>query len=189
MTDKSARLHKGDISGSPYEGEPEFLVVGKLRRPHGIHGEILMEILTDFQERIQPKVVLYVGDVYEPLCVRSCRQHKQALLLAFDGYDDRDAVGELRNQYLHVRADDRPPLPDGEYYYHELIGLKVITEQGENLGILTKILETGANDVYVVTPEQGSDILLPAIDPVILDVSLEQGMILVHLLPGLISDK
>jgi 16S rRNA processing protein RimM len=187
MTDRSARLHKSDSSGSPGKGEPEFLVVGKLRRPHGVYGEILMEILTDFPERFQAETEVYAGNEYQPLRIRSIRKHRRALLVAFDGYDDRDSVGQLRNQFVHVRTDDRPPLPEGEYYFHELTGLQVVTDDGENLGVLTSILETGANDVYIVKPsDEGKDILLPAIDPVILKIDLEQGQILVHILPGLI---
>ena len=190
MTDHSARLQQSDSSGSPLSGEPEFLVVGKLRRPHGLRGEILMEILTDFPGRLDADVVVYAGDEHQPLSIMSTRKHRQALLVTFDGYDDRESVGELRNKFVYVRADDRPPLPDGKYYFHELIGLQVVTDKGENLGELTDILETGANDVYIVKPSNdGKDILLPAIDPVILKIDLEQGQILVHILPGLIPDS
>lgn len=189
MTDSSARLEQSDSSGSPGNGEPEFLVVGKLRRPHGLCGEILLEILTDFPERLIANVEVYAGDEHQPLCIRSARQHKQALLVTFDGYDDRESVGELRNKFVYVLTDDRPPLPDGEYYFHELTGLQVVTDKGENLGVLTNILETGANDVYIVhPPDEGKDILLPAIDPVILEIDLEQSQMLVHILPGLIPD-
>ena len=189
MTDNSARLQQSDSSGSPGNGEPEFLVVGKLRRPHGLRGEILFEILTDFPERLIANVEVYAGDEHQPLCIRSTRQHKQALLVTFDGYDDRESVGELRNKFVYVLTDDRPPLPDGEYYFHELTGLQVVTDKGENLGVLTNILETGANDVYIVhPPNEGKEILLPAIEPVILDIDLDQGQILVHILPGLIPD-
>jgi len=189
MTDNPARLQQSDSSGSPGKSEPEFLVVGKLRRPHGLRGEILLEILTDFPERLIANVEVYAGNEHQPLCIRSTRQHKQALLITFDGYDDRESVGELRNKFVHVRTDDRPPLPDGEYYFHELTGLKVVTDKGEYLGVLTNILETGANDVYIVhPPNEGKEILLPAIDPVILDIDLDQGQILVHILSGLIPD-
>jgi 16S rRNA processing protein RimM len=87
-----------------------------------------------------------------------------------------------------VRADDRPSLPDGEYYHHQLLGLRVISDTGQTLGRLVQILSTGANDVYIVRPEAGPDVLLPATDEVVQRVDLEQGEILVHLLPGLIPD-
>ena len=80
-----------------------------------------------------------------------------------------------------------PDLPAGEYYHHQLLGLQVIDETGKLLGQVSEILETGANDVLVVRPSMGEEILLPAIDPVILQVNLEQGVMQVHLLPGLID--
>ena len=189
MTGRNARLQQSNPSGSPDTGEPEFLVVGKLRRPHGVRGEILMDILTDFPERLHPDVVVYVGDTHQPICIRNTRQHSQALLVTFDDYDSRESVGELRNEYVYVPLDDRPPLPDGEYYYHELIGLQVESDMGENLGVLTNILETGANDVYIVSSDESPDILLPAIESVILEIDLERGRMLVHILPGLIPDR
>ena len=94
----------------------------------------------------------------------------------------------MRNELVYVRADDRPPLAEGEYYHHELIGLRVVDESGDILGILVQILDTRANDVYVVRPQAGPEILLPAIESVILDIDLEKGEIRVHLLPGLIAD-
>jgi 16S rRNA processing protein RimM len=189
MRGRKARLQKSISSGSPLSGEPEFLVVGKLRRPHGVHGEILMDVLTDFPERLKPDVTVYVGEQLQPLCIRNTRDHRQALLVRFDDYTNRESVGELRNKFVYVQTKDRPPLPEGEYYYHELIGLRVDTDMGETLGVLTDILETGANDVYIVSPDKGQDILLPAIPSVVLEINLEQGRILVHILPGLISDR
>jgi 16S rRNA processing protein RimM len=175
-------------AGSPGEGEPVFLVIGKLRRPHGIQGEILMDVLTDFPERLKKGVIIYMGDQYQPLKIRSSRWQNKAMLLAFDGFMDPETAGQLRNELLYVRADDRPPLPEGEYYHHQLLGLEVVDETGGPLGVLTKILDTGANDVYVVRPARGQEILLPAIDQVILDIDLERKQMKVHILPGLIPD-
>jgi 16S rRNA processing protein RimM len=175
-------------AGSPGEGEPVFLVIGKLRRPHGIQGEILMDVLTDFPERLEKGVIIYLGDQHRPLKIRSCRWQNKAMLLTFDGFMDPETAGQLRNELLYVRADDRPPLPEGEYYHHQLLGLEVVDENGKPLGVLTKILDTGANDVYVVQPARGQEILLPAIEQVILDIDLERKQMRVHILPGLIPD-
>lgn len=175
-------------AGSPSPGEPVFLVVGKLHRPHGVEGEIILEVITDFPERLQPEVGVYVGEEHRLLRIRDRRQHARGLLLAFEGYHDPERVGELRNQWVYVRAEDRPPLPEGEYYHHQLLGLRVVDEEGKHLGILTHILDTGANEVYVVRPESGPEILLPAIEPVILDINIEKGEMRVHVLPGLIPD-
>jgi 16S rRNA processing protein RimM len=173
---------------SPGEGEPVFLAIGKLRRPHGIQGEILMDVLTDFPERLEKGVIIYMGDQHQPLKIRSRRWQNKAMLLAFDGFTDPETAGQFRNEFLYVRADDRPPLPEGEYYHHQLLGLEVIDETGQPLGVLTKILDTGANDVYIVRPTRGQEILLPAIEQVILDIDLEYKQMRVHILPGLIPD-
>lgn len=175
-------------SGSPLPGEPLFLAVGLLRRPHGVKGEIILDVLTDFPERLRPGTQVYVGDEHRPLRIRSRREHNAGLLLAFDNYRTPEAVGELRNQMLFVSAGDRPALPEGEYYHHQLLGLRVVDENGQYLGVLTTILDTGANDVYIVRPESGPDILLPAIESVILEINLERSEMRVHVLPGLLPE-
>ena len=175
-------------SGSPANGEPVFLAVGKLRRPHGVHGEIIMDVLTDFPERIHPGMILYTGPQRQPLRLHGLRWHGSAMLVEFDGYETPESVGELRNQYTCVPTADRPPLPEGEYYQHQLIGLKVVSEQGETLGSVSEILSTGANDVYVVRPEIGKEILIPAVDDFVVAVDLERGELRVRLLPGLLPE-
>ncbi len=166
--------------------EPLYLAVGQLRRPHGVRGEIRMAVWTDFPERLIPGRTVYVGPRRLPLRLRSVRRHGEMLLVAFEGYEDRDQVGVLRNMLVAVPAAEAPPLPEGEVYYHQLLGLQVVTEQGRPLGTLTEILETGANDVFVVrSPESGKEILLPDIADVVLRIDLEAGVMTVHLLPGL----
>lgn len=175
-------------TGSPSTGEPVFLVIGRLHRPHGVKGEIVMEIITDFPERLRPGVVVYAGEQQLPLKITGKRIHQRDLLLSFEGYNNPEKVGELRNELLYVRTADRPPLPEGEYYHHQMIGLSVISDDGQYLGRLTQILDNPANDIYVVQPEHGGEILLPAIEDVILDVNLSKRELRVHLLPGLLPD-
>jgi 16S rRNA processing protein RimM len=175
-------------AGSPVEGEPVFLVVGKLRHTHGLHGEILMEVITDFPERIRPGKTLLIGETHLPKKVASRRVHSNNLLLSFDGIDTPEEVGQLRNQWVYVPASDRPPLSEGEYYHHQLLGLKVTSEDGTELGKITDILETGANDVYIIRSDSGKEVLLPAIQSVILDIDLDKGQMRVHLIPGLLAD-
>jgi 16S rRNA processing protein RimM len=166
-------------------GKAEFLVVGKLHRPHGIRGEVILEILTDFPERLHRGLTVYIGPQHQPLRLRSLRQIEEGLLVSFQGYEGREAVGELRNQLVMVRTDDRPPLEEGEYYHHQILGLRVIDERGQFLGNVVEILETGANDVLVIRPEQGEELLLPMLESTVLSVDLESGEMHVHLLPGL----
>ncbi len=175
-----------DASG---QNGPVYLAVGQLRRPHGVRGEMLMTVLTDFPERLKPKKRLFVGDQHEPLLIRSLRHHAEGMLISFQGLDTPEDVGRFRNQYVFVDAADLPPLPEGEYYHHQLIGLQVFSEDEAHLGVLTEIIETGANDVYVVTDDAGGEILLPAISEVVLDVDVERGRMRVHLLPGLRGEE
>lgn len=173
-------------AGSPLDGEPVFLVIGKIRRPHGLRGEQIMEIHTDFPERIVPGIRVFVGGDHQPMQIRSVRTHKDMLLVSFDGIDSPNDAGVFRNSLVYVRSDDRPALPEGDYYHHQLHDLQVVTESGEVLGTITEILSTGANDVLVVRPETGGDILIPLIDEVVLGVDLEAGTMQVHLIPGLL---
>jgi 16S rRNA processing protein RimM len=169
-------------------GEPDFLALGRLRRPYGVHGEILMEVLTDFPERLKEGMVLYVGPEHRPLRLLQLKDYRGGLIVTLEGYESPEEVGELRNQYAFIPTADITPLPEGEYYQHQILGLRVIDEEGTPLGTITEILETGANDVYVVHSENSRDILLPVIDPVILEIDLNKGEIRVHLLPGLTDE-
>jgi len=147
-----------------------------------------MEVITDFPERIRQGKTLLIGENHIPMKVASRRAHSTNLLLSFDGIDTPEEAGRLRNQWVYVPANDRPALSEGEYYHHQLLGLRVASEDGVELGKITDILETGANDVYVIRSESGKEVLLPAIQSVILDIDLEKGQMLVHLIPGLLPD-
>jgi 16S rRNA processing protein RimM len=164
---------------------PAFLLVGKLHRPHGVRGEMIMSVLTDFPERLKPKLEVFLGPSHTPVMIKSLRHHNRGMLIALEGYDSREAVNGLRNHEIFVPTEDRPPLPDGEYYLHQLVGLTAITEDGDSLGIVSDWIETGANGVFVVRDKEGNEILLPDIDEVVLKIDLEAGEMLVHLMEGL----
>jgi 16S rRNA processing protein RimM len=180
--------HADVPAGSPTAGEPAFLAVGKVRRPHGLTGDVLVEIYTDFPENLQPGTIVYAGETHIPLTICRHRLHNDGILLAFDGFVSPEQVGRFRNQILYIIETDATELPEGEYYFHELIGLSVVDEAGAALGEITEVIETGANDVYVVTSASGREILLPAIAEVVLDVDLNTKIMKVHLLPGLVED-
>lgn len=172
------------LPGSPV-GEPEYLVIGFLRRPFGVSGEILMDLHTDFPERFRTGRKIYVGDEHKPMTLASVRPHGENMLVRLRGVNTPEMAGQYRNTWIFIKTKDAPPLPEGKYYQYQLLGLKVVDEADHPLGKLTEILETGANDVYVVTDEAGKETLLPAIPSVILDVQPEAGFIRVHLLEGL----
>jgi 16S rRNA processing protein RimM len=167
-------------TGSPRPGEPVFVVVGQLRAPHGVRGEILMETVTNFPQRLRVGTTIYLGPNYEPFTIAGRRTAEKGLLLKFDGFADCDQVAVLTNKTVYIRADSLPPLPKGEYYHHQLLGLSVVNEGNIILGKIVEIIETGANDVYVVQSGNGEEILLPALEDVILDVDLNIGQMRVH---------
>ena len=175
--------HK-DTPGSP-DGEPVYLTVGFIRRPHGVHGEMAMDLHTDFPERMKSGRKLLVGEEHEALTLASVRPHQSGLLVKFKGIDTPEAAGKLRNQWVYIKASDAPKLPEGKIYQHELFGFQVVNEDGQVLGELVEILETGANNVYVVRDESGREILLPAIPAVVLETDTANRLMRVHLLEGL----
>jgi 16S rRNA processing protein RimM len=180
---------KSKTSGSPNTGEPAFLAAGKVRRPHGVRGEMVLELYTDFPERLRPKTKVFFGEKHAPMILRSARHHNEGLILGIEGIDTPEEAGKYRNQIVYVSAKTLPALDEGEYYFHELVGMNVTDENGKVLGELTEIVETGANDVYVVTDPAGTEILLPAIPDVILSIDLTEKTMRVHLLPGLIAPE
>lgn len=182
---RQAFRRKEQRTGSPNPSEPVFVLVGMMRRPHGLRGEMLVSIETDFPERIQKGTTLLAGEDHTPLMIASRRTHADGLLLAFEGYPDKESVSAFRNQPLSVPVAELPPLPAGQYYQHQLLGIQVLDEQGLSLGVLAQILDTSANDVYLIRDDNGGELLLPAIRDVIRNVDLENKRMTVHLLPGL----
>jgi 16S rRNA processing protein RimM len=118
------------------------------------------------------------------LTIRSLREHKGVLLVRFERVSSRPRADELRGLILEVPEDELGALPEGEYYRHELIGLEVIDSEGRGLGRLEEILETGANDVYVVRDAE-SELLVPAIEAVVKEVSLAGGRMIIQLMGGM----
>ncbi len=175
---------KKQPSGSP-SGEPVYLAIGYLRRPHGVSGEIVMDIHTDFPERIKSGRRVFIGEKKQPAIIDTFRPKNEGALVSFRGIDTPEDAGKFRNQWLYIHASEAAPLPKGKYYQHQLIGLDVVEENGTPLGKLVEIIETGANNVYVVKNEAGREILLPAIPQVILNVDIEARVMKVHLLEGL----
>lgn len=170
-------------TGSP-AGGPLYLSVGFLRRPHGVKGEIIMDLHTDFPERMKKGRKVFVGEDHRPMTLTNVRPHQNGLLVKFDDIDTPDQAGLYRNQWVYVQTKD-VPLPEGQHYKHELLGLKVVDEEDNPLGALVEILETGANDVYVVRDDSGKELLLPNIPSVILDLDIGARMMRVHMLEGL----
>lgn len=157
-------------------------------RAHGVRGEVSVTILTDFPERFETIEWVFIGDEFEAEAYRleSYRWHKQNVLLTLAGVTDRLAADKLRGQLVQVPFEEAMPLPEGDFYLFELIGLQVFTVAGEYLGVIEEILETGANDVLVVKTQAQAEILLPSIPDVVKSVEPDAGRVLVELIDGLI---
>jgi 16S rRNA processing protein RimM len=165
--------------------EPRYLVIGRVARPWGTRGEVKVEITTDFPGRFSLLRKVYLGPKAVPFTLESFRLHKGAALLKLEGCHDRAAVEKLRGQWVQIPIEEAMPLEEDEYYEHQIVGLAVWTMEGECLGTVDEIISTGSNDVYVVRGE-GQEILIPAIEDVVLEINLAQGRLVVELMEGLI---
>lgn len=166
--------------------------VGTIIGTHGLKGEFKVYPTTEDPNRfLDLKDVLLGDDEGEaPLLevtVERVRFFKNQVIVKLKEYNDINQVEGFKGKYLLVTRENAIPLEEGEYYVKDLIGLSVVDEKDESLGTLTDVLETGANDVYVVTKEGRKDLLIPVIKDCILDVDLEKGIMTVHLLPGLLE--
>ncbi len=187
---QSKRTETKAKPGSPPTGEPDYLVVGVLRRPHGLKGDLIMEVLTDFPERLKPGTAVFVGPAHTRVEIDRIGTHSEGMLIKFAGVQSPEATERYRNQTVYVTTADRPRLPKGQFYEHEVLGFAVVEDEtGETIGVLSEIMRTGANDIYVVERADGSEVLLPVIPAVVLALDADRRMIRVHLLPGLIEDR
>jgi len=167
----------------------EFVTIGEILGAHGVRGTLKVMPLTAHLERFVGLERVYVaqGDgARTERAVEHARVHRKVVLVKLAGIDDRETAQGLRRARLQVKAADVHPLPPGEYYVFHIIGLSVYDETGRHLGVVRDVLETGANDVYVVSrPGEKDELLLPAVRDVIQSIDVAQGRIDVKLLPGL----
>jgi 16S rRNA processing protein RimM len=172
---------------------PKYLLLGEVLRPHGILGELRVRVMTDYPERIPDLEFVYLGKspnttTAKQYRVRHMRMHKGYALLKLETIDDRNKAELLRKLLVMVPIADAVPLEDDEIYLFQLIGMSVQTEDGEMLGKIIDVLETGANDVYIVRGEAYGEVLIPVIDETILETNVADGVVIVHLPDGLLPD-
>jgi len=165
-------------NGSSNSGEPLFLIIGKIRKAYGLKGEIFMEVLTDFPERVKPGKIVFIGNEKAEQQIETVRKHQNGLLIKFRNLNDRKGIQSIQNNLIYVPATDLPKLDKNRYYFHELIGMRIQTEEGKKIGTVSEILETGANDVLVIKQEE-KEVLIPFIKEVILDVQRKENVIIV----------
>lgn len=163
----------------------EKAVVAQIVNTHGVKGEVKVVSLMDSPELVQSYNQFYIENGNDQLHVRRKRIHKQMLLIEFDEINSMDEAESFKGTYLYVPLSDLPPIEEGSYYLHDLEGISVYTDDGEYLGRIDSIIETGSRNVFSVLDEQKNEILLPNIEDVVLDIELAEKRMTVHLMPGL----
>lgn len=164
----------------------DLLQVGVITTTHGVRGEVKVFPTTDDPARFKKlkNVVLDTGKELVDLEVAGVKFFKNMVIVKFKGIDNINDVEKYRKKSLYVTRENAVKLKKNEYFIADLIGLQAESDEGEDLGELSDVLQTGANDVYVLSKEGTDDILLPAIRECVKEVDLENGKIIVHLLPG-----
>lgn len=161
-------------------------MVAQVLSPHGLQGELKCRLVTEFPDRFRPRLKLYLGRQHTPTTLVGSRLagDGEVVYLRLRGITDRESAEALRGQDVQVAMRDAVPLPEGRFFFSQVIGLRVEDEEGQHWGDLVDILETAANHVYVVHGPKG-ELLLPAVDDVLIAIEPERGRVLVRLLPGM----
>lgn len=167
----------------------KFLRVGVISSTHGVRGEVKVFPTTDDIERFKDlkHVILDTGKEMKELEVTGVKFFKQFAILKFKGIDDINDIEKYKGKDLLVTRDNAVDLEEGEFFICDLIDCVAVNEENEVLGTLTEVLQTGANDVFVIKKEDGKELLVPYIDECILDINIEEKKITVHVLEGLDS--
>lgn len=176
------------VMGEKHSGA-DYLKIGVITTTHGVRGEVKVYPTTDDPARFKrlKEVILDTGREKLTLEIESVKFFKQLVILKFKGLDDIDKVQKFRQGSLYVTRANAVRLSKDEYFIADLIGLKVIDEEEQPVGILKDVMETGANDVYVIEMYDGRELLLPAIKQCILRVDIEGGLLQAHILEGLLD--
>lgn len=165
----------------------DLLKVGVITSTHGIRGEVKVFPTTDDARRFLDleEIILDTGKEKKVLTIENVKFFKNMVILKFEEYDNINDVEMYRQKELFVTRDQAVPLEENEYFIADLIGLKAVSDEGEDLGEIADVLQTAANDIYVIKKAGVSDLLVPAIKDCVKNVDIENGKIELHLLPGL----
>ena len=166
-----------------------YLRVGVIASTHGLKGEVKVFPTTDNPERFRDlkQVILDTGDEYKSLHVAGVKFFKNQVIMKFREFQDINEIEQYKGKDLLVTRDQAVPLEENENFITDLIDMEVYTDEDKRLGILRDVLQTGANDVYVVETEERKEVLLPAIPSCILKVDVERARMTVHILEGLLQ--
>lgn len=171
-------------------GDTEYLAIGRIVKPFGVRGEVAVEPLTDEVERFSLLRTVLVGaqdGAKRQMEVARVRTTGGRVRLALAGVEDRSMAEELRGMFLFVTPEQRIKLPASRHFVHQLIGLAVVGEQGEELGTLVEVLKLPAHDVYVVRNERG-EIMIPAVEEFVRGIDAAAGVMTVRLIEGMSAE-
>ena len=160
------------------------VVVGKITKAHGLRGEVVVLVISDNPDRFAPGASVFLEDGRE-LQISAARPNGGRLLVTFEGVGERTQAEQLRGAMLVVPLSMLPPLPEGEFWPHQLIGCDVVTETGRSLGAVADVIGNPANDLWAAVDEAGTETLIPAIREVVISVDVVDRRIEVREIPGL----
>ncbi|MFQ5996882.1 MAG: ribosome maturation factor RimM [Dehalococcoidales bacterium] len=164
----------------------EFITIGRILAPWGVKGKLKVKTETDFPQRFASGAKVYISQ--QPMTIDSAEWHRGKLVVKFSAIDSIAEAQKLRGKTIEIPHRQVQPLPEGQFYHFQMIGLEVRTTQGEPLGKISEILTTESNDVYIVRNAKG-EILIPAIEDVVKSVDLEQGHMVIEPIEGLLSQN
>ena len=162
----------------------EFIAIGQVLAPRGVQGKIEVSLETDFPQRFNPHSKVYINR--QPMTIESTEWYKGKPVIKLTDINSIKGAEKLRGQLVEIRRSQAHRLPEGKYYYYQIVGLKVRTTQGELLGSITKILSGASNDNYIVNGAKG-EIIIPAIEDVVKSVDLNKGCMTIEAMDGLLS--
>ena len=172
----------------------EWFNVGRIVNTHGVRGEVRILSTTDFEEErfvVGNKLAAFKKNDKKPtwVTIQSVRRHKNFILLTFEGMNNINLVEPFKEGMLKVTKDqmEEDLLDENEYFYHDIIGCSVVSEEGETIGEVKDILQTGANDVWVVKGVKGKEQYIPYIEDVVKDINIDEKVITIHVMEGLLS--
>ncbi len=190
MTADHSSLNRpnGGTSSGPSE-DTVWVLVGEIVGAFGIRGQVKVLPLTDFPERFEHTKTIYLGNEHTPMTVADAQQHKNVIVLTFAEITSVDDAEKLRAKVISIPDSELTPLPPDQFYLHDVVGLRVEHVNGQPLGIITDIITSGGNDVFVVRDQvTGREALLPVVKAFVKDIDIPAGLVRVEPIPGLFDE-